>query len=239
VTILRDANAEARMSDEQHRRKRRRQLIAVFVEQQRKARQFVNLADLVDWCARSTTAAGVDEEERARELAYRRLAHSILMGEFEQGRPHVRYLDPEVSRWRLKREQIKIALEAAAALGSFAASEKFWGFCWLPGELARQWLRSQGYRLPPHFEPVPKTAAKKPPTARKEGRFWMPARGEAMKWLEEEGCPAQGDGNQARLERHIADSLSSHGHDTSESSIRRHVARWIAERRSELLGDAH
>jgi hypothetical protein len=75
------------------------------------------------------------------------------------------------------------------------------------------------------------------PAARRPSRekpFWPEARKVAFQWLEDEGCPAPDDGHQAELERHIADWLSTRGHEASEPAIRRHVAGWIAERRTEL-----
>jgi hypothetical protein len=75
---------------------------------------------------------------------------------------------------------------------------------------------------------------KKPRCGRTRKPFWAEARSVAMAWLEDEGCPDPGDGNQARLEHHVADWLSERDHDSSEATIRRHVANWIAERRDEL-----
>jgi hypothetical protein len=46
-------------------------------------KKWIAFVELADWCAQSTTAAGIDEEEKARDLALRRLADSILKGEFE------------------------------------------------------------------------------------------------------------------------------------------------------------
>jgi hypothetical protein len=76
--------------------------------------------------------------------------------------------------------------------------------------------------------------AKKLRRGRTRELFWTEARAVAMAWLIDEGCPAPGDGNQARLERHVADWLSERDHNSSEPTIRRHVAEWIAERRDEL-----
>ena len=63
---------------------------------------------------------------------------------------------------------------------------------------------------------------------------WLSAREAAMSWLIDNGCPVSGDGNQAKLERHIASWLEDHGYKAGEASIRRHVAGWIKERREEL-----
>jgi hypothetical protein len=63
---------------------------------------------------------------------------------------------------------------------------------------------------------------------------WDGAREAAMEWLIDYGCPVSGDGNQAKLERHVASWLEDHGFKASEASIRRHVVEWVRERREEL-----
>jgi hypothetical protein len=72
--------------------------------------------------------------------------------------------------------------------------------------------------------------------ARKQGRasapFWTDARAEVKTWLEDYGCPAPNDGNQAKLERHISDWLSERGHNPGEATIRRYVGKWIQEFRT-------
>ena len=75
---------------------------------------------------------------------------------------------------------------------------------------------------------------KKPRRGRTEAPFWPEARKVAIAWLVDEGCPAPSDGNQSRLEQHITDWLMGRGHTASEQTIRRHVAKCIAERREEL-----
>jgi hypothetical protein len=85
--------------------------------------------------------------------------------------------------------------------------------------------------------PAPNRPGNENPARRQPSRekpFWSEAHKIVRKWLQDEGCPASGDGNQAALERHIAQWLSEHGHMAGEATIRRHVFRWIAERRREL-----
>jgi len=75
---------------------------------------------------------------------------------------------------------------------------------------------------------------KKPRRGKSEAPFWPEARKVAIAWLVDEGCPAPGDGNQAKLEQLIANWLTGCGHNAAEPTIRRHVSKWIAERREEL-----
>jgi hypothetical protein len=53
-----------------------------------------------------------------------------------------------------------------------------------------------------------------------------------MDWFDENGFPAPGDGGQAGLERYVADVLAARGHHPAESTIRRHVRKWIDEYRA-------
>jgi hypothetical protein len=73
---------------------------------------------------------------------------------------------------------------------------------------------------------------KRPPS--REKPFWPAACAAIFEWLAEEGCPAPGAGNQALLERFMADWLSNHSFEAGESTIRRHVARCIKKHRAEL-----
>jgi hypothetical protein len=64
--------------------------------------------------------------------------------------------------------------------------------------------------------------------------FWSQAEAVALRWLEENGCPQPGDGNQAILETVVADWLAERGHEASESTIRRHVRRCMKRYRESL-----
>ena len=133
--------------------KRRRGIIVRFREQQRATHQFINVVELLNYCAILTTAAGVEEEQRALELAYLRFVQSVLAGEFE---PHLRFLVPQRSRWRLRKEEVKFALHHST--GSLADATGLWADCWLRNELARRWALQYGYRWPSHFRPAPTAA---------------------------------------------------------------------------------
>jgi hypothetical protein len=125
-----------------------------FVERQRVARQWIALVDLADWCARSTARASVAGEDEARKLAYRLLAESALLGEFEQeGKSKILYLVPDVfddggtPRFRMTREKFGFA-----ALGT---ATDLLRCCWLQREMARQWIETHGFHWPSHFEERP------------------------------------------------------------------------------------
>ncbi len=236
------------------REKWRGEWITNFAARQRLARRWISFVDLADWCAQSTTAASLDEEAKAREVAYRRLADSVRRGEFQRDtRSKVLYLDPHVTpdgaspKCRLTRGQFETAFEAAAMPPAASLPLPVLGCCWLPYALVRDWLASHGYRCARHFEAAPAKVAprltessdvrvgrikRRPPSREKE--FWPAVREAAMEWLTDNGCPAPNDGNQAALEKHVTEWLEDHRHEASESAVRRHVVRWIKEFRQEL-----
>ena len=69
---------------------------------------------------------------------------------------------------------------------------------------------------------------------RPEPRKWRLARVVAIIWLNDNGAPEPRDGNQAKLERHIAEFFVERGYDAGEATIRRHVTEWIREYRDAL-----
>jgi hypothetical protein len=258
------SDEEDRRALKWRREKWRRRWILKFVERQRIARRWIALFDLVDWCAQSTTTASLDGQAKAREVAYQRTTDSVRKGEFDRdGRSKILYLDTLVTsegaspRCRLTREQFEVAFDSTATPPSYSLPISVLNCCWLPRELARRWLESHGYRWAAHFEPashpvsddlnhappvanpvdgpaLPAAMRVKPRPPSREKKFWPAADEAGLEWLIDNGCPAPGDGNQAGLERYMTKWLEDHGHQASESTVRRHVARWIKEYHDEL-----
>jgi hypothetical protein len=162
--------------------RRRERSIARFTQRQRTVRRWLAFREIADWCACAATGASADDEETARTLAYQRLDQSARNGEFdrnercrgtamETARSKILFLDTYIAgdlrtpkRCRLNQEQIEFVEDI----------RDLWARCWLPSELARQWLGVHGYPWPPHFEPAPKK-----PTARAIQDFdvrlgWIP-----------------------------------------------------------------
>jgi hypothetical protein len=93
----------------------------------------------------------------------------------------------------------------------------------------------------PHVEnvvsPDPVPAAEPEPIQQKGGRpenpVWELARPIAVVWMDENGAPLPGDGEQAELERHISEWLGEkRKFSASESTVRNHVSIWIKEYRA-------
>jgi hypothetical protein len=69
--------------------------------------------------------------------------------------------------------------------------------------------------------------------------FWREGDQEIDRWLDENGCPAPNDGNQARLERDIAAWLQNRGHEAGEATIRRHVQQGIDRYHARIGAEDH
>jgi hypothetical protein len=109
-------------------------------------------------------------------------------------------------------------LRAAEAINVAVAGQR------QPDELvepreAIAWLRASLWR-----NYVPETLAAPRQGGRSEARYWSGAHHEIDRWLNENGCPARGDGEQAVLEKYIADWLAERADPPpSKSTIRQHV----------------
>ena len=72
-----------------------------------------------------------------------------------------------------------------------------------------------------------------PPSRLKE--FWSEAEAEIVRWLDENGCPADRDGNQAKLERFTTEEiLQKRGWEAAPSTVRRHVRQCVERQRNKL-----
>jgi hypothetical protein len=102
--------------------------------------------------------------------------------------------------------------------------------CWPPQEEAAEMTPAEQLTSKPDGNRL----VRRPPS--REKPFWEEVRAVAREWLKENGCPAPNDGHQAELEKHVTEWLEDHDHEASESTLRRRVASWIVEYRTELGG---
>jgi hypothetical protein len=164
----------ARMLSNAERRHLWGKRIARVAQRQRAARQLIPLCEIADWCARSATGASAAAEEQARALAYERLDKSARDGEFERGgraipQSEIRYLDPEMFRLapgvpRLDPGMLRLRI-GREQLDHVESIRELAAYCWLPREVARQWLAAHGYPWPAHFDPVAQTSPTVGPAA--------------------------------------------------------------------------
>ena len=87
-------------------RKQRANQIARFAECQRRKRNWINFADIADWCSREGGSIRPDETKRA--VALDGLAEDHLAGDFdENGRSRVLFLPLDVRKARLTRDELR------------------------------------------------------------------------------------------------------------------------------------
>jgi hypothetical protein len=217
------------------------------------------------------TTASAAEQAKARDLSLELLADSILKGEFDRsGRSKILFLHSRVTGLggvpcRLERKAFERQFGYAGAMTPATPLPlEVLARCWLPRQLARQWIEAHGYRWPSHLDPerplalfpkettlpsplkdavaairdsAPDRAGSRKPVMPRPSRlkpFWPHARKAAFEWFDDKGFPNSGDGGQAKLEKHIAGWLAERGHTASESIIRRHVKAWIEEYKASL-----
>jgi hypothetical protein len=132
-------------------RKWRAERIRRFTENQRRTRDWINFAEIADWCSREDQSIVPSQEKIA--AAYDTLASDLLAGEFEEnGRSRVLYLHPVTTKIRMTREWLRDAINYNYD-GAHGRSE-YLTYCWIPRSVFELWLAK--HRLPdspPRFRP--------------------------------------------------------------------------------------
>jgi hypothetical protein len=176
----------------QRARKRRLDRIKRFRDTQRQKQNWINFADIADWCARE--GHSILPDKKRRDAAFETLANDLLAGEFEEnGRSCVLYLHPFTARARMTREWLKDAIEHDYDRDDGRTS--YLPHCWIPRHLFDSWLiRHRLERSPPLFQPQEsrqpdgtraptETASPRPPLAPRKKS--SPARERAQRALAE------------------------------------------------------
>ena len=91
---------------DQRTRQRRTARIERFTEIQQGKREWINFAEIAEWCSEESS---VVPNEVAREAAYQKLQRDLLEEDFEEnGRSRVLYLHPNTSKARMTRDWLSI-----------------------------------------------------------------------------------------------------------------------------------
>jgi hypothetical protein len=131
-------------------RQKRDNQIHVFTETNRNTRDWINFAEIAEWCSEED---GILPNEAKRAAAYDSLARDLLAGEFvEDGRSRVLYLHPRSAKIRMTARWLKDAIDhnldgANGRLG-------FLPRCWISLRMFERWIAK--HRLPespPRFRP--------------------------------------------------------------------------------------
>lgn len=115
-----------------------------FRERQRRAREWINFAEIAEWCSKEDQSIVPNKEKGA--AAFDTLASDLLSGEFdERGRSRVFYLHPSSSKTRMTREWLKDVIDhnydGAAGRSAYLAH------CWIESSMFVRWLTK--HRLQP------------------------------------------------------------------------------------------
>ena len=134
----------------------RRNRIQRFTERQRRIRDWINFAEIAEWCSKEDGSILPNKDKST--AAYETLGGDLLGGTFEEdGRSQVLYLHPSVTKARMTAAWLQDAIihNYDAAHGrSYLAN------CWIPRRMFILWLAK--HRLPAspqRFEPFPGSSA--------------------------------------------------------------------------------
>jgi hypothetical protein len=123
----------------------RKSRIERFTKRQRLAREWINFAEIADFCAREDGSIVPDEKKRI--LAFNTLANDILNGGFEKnGRSKVLFLNPCRRQIRLTPAELKDVIEYNYD-GDHGLSE-WLPYCWAPQEIVEGWLEKHRLEKP-------------------------------------------------------------------------------------------
>jgi hypothetical protein len=132
-------------------RQRRDKQIRRFIDTNRYTRDWINFAEIAEWCSEEDGSILPNEAKRA--AAYDSLTRDLLAGEFtEDGRSHVLYLHPSIAKVRMTPEWLKDAIDH-----NFDGANGRLGYlpcCWISRRMFERWIAK--HRLPesaPRFRP--------------------------------------------------------------------------------------
>ena len=168
VGWLRENRKEADDSESRRRvektRERREDRIRRFTESQRRRRDWINFAEIAEWC--SELSGSIVSDEDARASAYEKLHADLTAGDFEErGKTRVLFLHPWTPMAKMTRDRARDFIELAAPE---TLRSEYWDHCWIPRHLFHRWLVKHNLpTTPSRFEPAPAVSAASMPSSPK------------------------------------------------------------------------
>jgi hypothetical protein len=143
-----------------------------FEKEQLCSREWINFADIADWCSKEARSIIPDEQKRA--AAFDTLARDLLAGDFEEGKKSwVLYLHPKSEKRRMTRQWLNDAIDGD--WDGHRGRSQYLPCCWIPRRMFDAWLKK--HRLeqsPARFQPSvsqmldKKITRQKPPALARE-----------------------------------------------------------------------
>ena len=150
-----------------------------FTKIQRDKREWINFAEIAEYC--SEESGGVVPNEVARETAYEKLLADVLEGDFEKnGVSQIMYLHPYPSKTRMTREWLIGLLEFKDADRATIISQ-YLAHCWMARVFLERWLAKHRMEpRPQRFEPKCPTPPTTTPQSLSQARKAEPVIAEAV-----------------------------------------------------------
>jgi hypothetical protein len=132
-------------------RERREDRIRRFAERQQRLRDWINFAEIAEWC--SELGGSIVSDEDARTRAYEKLHTDLMAGDFEEaGKTRVLYLHPWTTMAKVTRDRARDFVELAPPE---TLRSEYWDHCWIPRHIFHRWLAKHNLpALPSRFEPT-------------------------------------------------------------------------------------
>jgi hypothetical protein len=202
-----------------------------FTEQKRQTREWINFADIADWCSKEDHSIIPSEDKRA--AAFDTLASDLLSGVFEEnGRSRVLYLHPATTKSRMTRAWLRDVIRHN--YDNKRGRSQFLPHCWIPRGLFERWLaRHRLQQSPSRFEPSVEGASTRlnnqkllksqhaGPNSNSGGGAKSTAIGEALDQLFPDGIPPKGLSAKARNNKIISKVKENGGSEPSARAIQR------------------
>ena len=141
-----DSQIDRRPSGLDLRTKRQRWL-ATFAENNRRTREWINWAEIAEYCAHQGQP-DIRANEAARQAAYDGLCTALIRGDFEKaaGQTQVLFLCERVRLNRITRELFE--LFPSSSFGSPVFSACYLRYFWIPRDCTRLWFERHAREVP-------------------------------------------------------------------------------------------